>query len=246
MASLSPFSLLANTANFCALSAVLFQDYEHYTPHDEEIHKADAGGMLHVIAITIYSMEGVGLVLSLKSSCKRPQDFSYLLIGTLTCISLFMIVFGSAGYWAFGPATLAPITLNMANHWSSTFVKCALCLGLYLTFPVMMFPIWNIAESETMRKSARVCLRSTVVVLSVTVAYMVPNFGKFLALVGSSICTLLGFVFPSYFHLRVVGNDLPLYQKCIDLFLLIGGLSFGCLETYRSVKDLMAGELEGH
>ena len=26
--SLSPFSLLANTANFCALSAVLFQDYE--------------------------------------------------------------------------------------------------------------------------------------------------------------------------------------------------------------------------
>lgn len=246
LSSLSPFSLLANTANFCALTAVLVQDYKHYTPHNETIHKVDFGGMLHVIAITIYSMEGVGLILSLKSSCKRPQDFSFLLIATLTVISLFMVVFGSAGYWAFGPATLAPITLNMANTWSATFVKCALCLGLYLTFPVMMFPIWNIVESPTIRTRNRVLLRSSIVVTSALVAYMVPNFGKFLALVGSSICTLLGFVFPSYFHMYTVGRELPLHQKILDVFLLVGGFSFGCLETYRSIVDLLAGELEGH
>jgi proton-coupled amino acid transporter len=246
LSSLSPFSMLANAANFCALSAVLFQDYEHYTPHNDTIHKANTSGMLHVIAITIYSMEGVGLILSLKSSCKRPQDFSFLLIATLTVISLFMVVFGSAGYWAFGAATMAPVTLNMANHWSSTFVKCALCLGLYLTFPVMMVPIWNIIEPPTIHWRKRLLLRTSIVLCSAGVAYLIPNFGKFLALVGSSICTLLGFVFPSYFHLYTVGKELPFHEKVIDVCLLVGGLSFGCFETYRSIIDMMAGELEGH
>lgn len=52
----------------------------------------------------------------------------------------FVTVFGAAGYIGFGNATEAPITLNMASNWSTMFVKLALCLGLYLTFPIMMFP----------------------------------------------------------------------------------------------------------
>jgi len=243
--SLSPFSMLANTANFCALSAVLFQDYEHYTPHNDTIHKWNTDGLLYVIAITIYSMEGVGLVLSLKSSCKQPNDFTFLLISTLTVISLFMILFGSAGYWAFGSSTMAPITLNMASHWSATFVKCALCLGLYLTYPIMMFPIWNIIESPTISNRKRFVLRTVVVCVSAIIAYSVPNFGHFLSLVGSSICTLLGFVFPSYFHLYVLGKELPLYQVCIDVFLLVGGFLFGCVGTYQSIVAMRNGELEG-
>lgn len=244
LGSLSPFSTLASTANFCALIAVLFQDFENYVPHNDTIHKAKPEGILHVIAITIYSMEGVGLVLSLKSSCKKPQDFSCLLVTTLSTISVFMVIFGSAGYAAFGNATRAPITLNMAHHWSASFVKCALCLGLYLTFPIMMFPIWNIIETPATSGISRILVRSSVVVCSCFVAYMIPHFGKFLALVGSSICTLLAFIFPCYFHLSVVGRDLPLYQKCLDVVLLIGGFGFGCVNTYRSVLDLLAGELE--
>ncbi|KAG7359045.1 transmembrane amino acid transporter [Nitzschia inconspicua] len=251
--SLSPFSLLANTANFCALSAVLFQDYESYTPHNDNIHKVKWGGLLYVIAITIYSMEGVGLILSLKGSCKKPDFFSFLIISTLTVISLFTVVFGSAGYFAFGDGTLAPITLNMTAHWSATFVKCALCLGLYLTYPIMMFPIWSICEnshpmfsqSTATGRRNQIVMRASLVVLSAMVAYWVPNFGKFLSLVGSSICTLLGFVFPMYFHLYVLGKDLPIWQKALDAFLLIGGFLFGMMGTWESLVAMMQGELEG-
>lgn len=279
--SLSYFSMIANTANFCALSAVLFQDYEQYTPHNDTIHKwsGNIQGFIYVIAITIYSMEGVGLVLSLKSSCSpnNTTDFTYLLISTLTVISIFMVVFGSAGYWAFGIATEAPITLNMTSHWSATFVKCALCVGLYLTYPIMMFPIWTIIESPTTastlspptstvgttsatststpaatttsrtisNRSRRIMGRSGIVCCSAVIAYAVPNFGQFLALVGSSICTLLGFVFPSYFHLYTFGHELPTYQKILDCFLLVGGLLFGCFGTYQSVVAMIHGELEG-
>lgn len=247
--SLSPFSLLANTANFCALSAVLFQDYERYTPHNDTIHKVKWGGLLYVIAITIYSMEGVGLILSLKASYKKPERFSSLLTATLTVISLFMVVFGSCGYWAFGDNTLAPITLNLASHWSAVFVKCTLCLGLYLTYPIMMFPIWAICEAHPLIANGpdrhRVILRTSAVCCSALVAYAVPNFGKFLSLVGSSICTLLGFVFPSYFHLWALGKEMPVWQKGLDGFLLVGGLLFGLMGTFQSFTAMLEGELEG-
>jgi proton-coupled amino acid transporter len=247
--SLSPFSLLANTANFCALSAVLFQDYESYTPHNDTIHKIKWDGLIYVIAITIYSMEGVGLILSLKSSCKKPETFSFLVMSTLTAISLFMVLFGSCGYWAFGDKTEAPITLNLTNHWSAVFVKCALCLGLYLTYPIMMFPVWAIVETHPFITNGpevnRIILRTSAVCCSALVAYAVPNFGKFLSLVGSSICTLLGFVFPSYFHLWSLGKDLPIWQKGLDCFLLVGGFLFGLMGTYQSFMAMLEGELEG-
>jgi proton-coupled amino acid transporter len=247
--SLSPFSLLANAANFCALSAVLFQDYESYTPHNDSIHPVKWGGFLYVIAITIYSMEGVGLVLSLKGSAQKPQQFNWLLSSTIGVISIFMALFGAAGYWAFGNQTMAPITLNLTSHWSATFVKLALSLGLYLTYPIMMFPIWSIAEGWSARFAdhapTRRLMRASVVVLSTTVAYGMPNFGEFLSLVGSTVCTLLGFILPCYFHLKVLGHELPWWQYGLDVFLVVGGSVFGMLGTYQSLVAMGRGELEG-
>ncbi|CAJ1955199.1 unnamed protein product [Cylindrotheca closterium] len=245
--SLSPFSLLANTANFAALCSVLFQDYESYTPHNDTIHAIKWDGLWYVIAVTIYSMEGVGLILSLKGSSKNQQQFPKLFIGTITIISLFMAFFGAAGYVGFGNATDAPITLNMASNWSTMFVKLALCLGLYLTFPIMMFPIWNIFEGwneKIFRDSTlgRVCSRSSVVLMAATIAYSFPHFGKFLGLVGSSICTMLAFIFPCYFHLEVLGSELSWLQYSLDVTILIGAVLFALKGTYESVIGMMNGE----
>lgn len=255
MKRLSPFSLMANFANFAALSAVVYQDYESflsYDPlqHNKPIRAVNFDGLLYVIAITIYSMEGVGLVLSLESSCKDQSGFPWLLRGMLTFITSFMVFFGSAGYLAFGDQTVAPITLNLVNHfWAATFVKLGLGLGLYFTYPIMMFPIWSIAESLSSRVNddqiARVGFRSALVTLSAIVAYAVPDFGKFLSLVGSSICTILGFILPCYFHWAVFKGDSPLWQISLNWLLIVGGAAFGILGTYHSFLALFRGELNG-
>ena len=245
MKSLAPFSLLANGANACALMAVLFQDYESYTPHNDTIHRVKWEGFVYVIAITIYSMEGVGMILSLQSSCKQPSRFPLLLRTVITCISAFMAFFGAAGYWAFGNQTEAPITLNLAGHWSSTFVKLALCLGLYLTYPIMMFPIWAISERlyPILGESDkyRVSFRCGLVCISAFVGYAVPDFGKFLSLVGSSICTILGFILPCYFHIKTRSN-VAVWQYSLNVFLMVGGGIFGILGTYQSFVAMFEGE----
>lgn len=195
-------------------------------------------------------MEGVGLVLPLEASCKHPQSFPWLLWGMLVFITLFMVLFGLAGYFAFGDQTVAPITLNLTDHfWYATFVKCGLCLGLYFTFPVMMFPVWAITESLSMRmiddSHTRTVFRSLLVALSALVAYAVPDFGKFLSLVGSSICTILGFILPCYFHLVVLKEDLAIWQFTLNWFLIVGSTLFGILGTYNSFIALFHGEPNG-
>jgi solute carrier family 36 (proton-coupled amino acid transporter) len=253
---LAPFSLLANVSNFAAMSAVLLQDYESYSiydpaGHSEGVKAVDWSGLLYVAAVTIYSMEGIGLILSLEASAKNQKGFPWLLRGMLAIISLFMAVFGTAGYLAFGDGTVAPVTLNLVDHfWTATFVKCGLCLGLYLTYPIMMFPIWGILGSvfphSQNDKSSRAVIRTSIVMVSALVALGVPDFGKFLSLVGSSICTLLAFIFPCYFHLVALKGDLLVWQTLLDYFLMIGGALFGIMGTYNSVVAMLDGELEGN
>lgn len=256
MKHLSPFSMMANIANAAAFVAVLIQDWESYAEynpleHTEAVKAVKWNGFLYVIAITIYSMEGVGLILSLEASGKDRAGFPWLLRGMLTMITLFMAVFGSAGYLAFGDATRAPVTLNLgAEHfYAATFVKGSLCLGLYFTYPVMMFPIWQISEtlspSLAESKLQRIAFRSCLVVLSATVAYGVPDFGEFLSLVGSSICTILGFILPCYFHWAVLGSESPLWQIGLNWFLIVGASIFGMMGTYNSFVALLEGEGEG-
>jgi len=216
------------------------------------IQRVKWGGMMYVIAITIYSMEGVALILSLEASCKKPSMFPFLLQSVVGSITLFMAMFGTAGYWAFGDDTEAPITLNLAGHWIATFVKLALCFSLYFTYPVMMFPVWHILEASNTsggsssinsnNPKSKVAVRAGVVVASAFVAWSVPDFGKFLSLVGSSICTILGFICPCYFYLVCFGRDeIRMWQYALNCFLIVGGALFGMVGTYNSLVALLFG-----
>lgn len=113
----------------------------------------------------------------------------------------------------------------------------------------MMYPIWSIAESMSVyvreEDIVRVVFRTAVVITSTLVAYSVPDFGKFLSLVGSSLCTILGFILPTYFHLKILGDESPAWQIALNYFLLIGGALFGFLGTLTSFIAMMNGELEG-
>lgn len=291
MKTLSPFSLLADVCNLLGLGAVLFQDasvswhtYHHTTLTlvDNAVSPAHFHEILYVASVAVYSLEGVGLILPLESSCKNKEHFPTLLKSCILFVTILMAVFGTAGYMTFGDSTLAPITLNLTHGVSANFVKAALCLALYLTYPIMLFPVHDIVEETyhkfkqrlfpnsttttttskihtssnrtTHRPSSsspspsspssprpyrHVLFRASMVFVSAVVAYAIPDFGKFLALVGSSICTILGFILPGYFHLRAFGRSgLTTWELYVDLFLIAFGVVFGTLGTHRAFVNL--------
>ncbi|GAX23047.1 solute carrier family 36 [Fistulifera solaris] len=252
MSHLSPFSLLANCSNLLGLSAVLFQDWIQLEDHswvdrnteDDTVRAFQFGGLLFVVAVTLYSMEGVGLILSLESSCRNRAQFPSLLKTVVGGITIFMALFGSAGYWAFRSDTMAPITLNLGHSRAASLVQGALCVALYFTYPIMMFPVWNIAENRILelrpeQTCSRGLLRASIVLATAIVAFAVPDFGEYLSLVGSSICTILGFLFPAYFHLKVFGSELAVAQSLLSRALIVGGTLFAVIGTFQSMSNMI-------
>jgi proton-coupled amino acid transporter len=243
MKTLTPFSLIADVAILLGLGGVVFQDYEYYEYHHEVVQAAtNLNGLIYVASIAIYSMEGVNLVLPLESSCADRKGFPGLLMKVIAGITTLMVCFGVAGYVAFGSATEAPITLNLSTEgpWGKV-VKVALSLALYLTYPIMMFPVGHVLEDNF--ASFRQCsalTRALLVLLTSAVAYAIPHFGKFLGLLGSSICMVLGFLAPSYFHLKVFDrSELSHMEYIMDWGLLVLGSIMGVIGTYNSVLDLV-------
>lgn len=244
MKHLSPFSLLADIANLAGLIAVMVQDWKAYESYHEKTIEFDFRNILYVSSVALYSLEGVGMVLPLESSCMDRSWFPSLLQKTIFAITMLMCIFGTFGYFAFGNETEAPVTLNLDGI-TANIVKVALCLGLYLTYPIMMFPINQVMENLVLGHSSpdphRV-FRSFVVFLSALVAFVIPDFGKFLSLVGASICVVLGFILPGYFHLMSFErNELLFWEWIMDYFLMIFGVLFAIIGTSTSIGNLMSG-----
>lgn len=245
MKTLSPFSLIADVANLTGLSAVLLQDFESYVYHHESVAAVDFSNMVFVVGVSMYAFEGVALILPLESSCKDREGFPALLKKVIAGITLLMATFGTAGFVAFASSTCAPITLNLLGKFWATFVKMALSVALYLTFPIMMFPVneaiegcLSVKNNDSPPKPARF-FRVLLVILSTTIAYSIPNFGEFLNLVGSSICMLLAFILPCSFHILVMrGEGLQKWELVVDVTLIVLGVVFGVLGTYDSVKSI--------
>jgi proton-coupled amino acid transporter len=240
MSYLSPFSFIADISNITGLVAVMLQDYSAYQSYHESVITHNFSNVLYVASVSLYSLEGVGLVLPLESSCTDRNWFPSLLRNTIFGITSLMAVFGCFGYFAFGSNTLAPITLNLDGAWA-TIVKIALCLALYLTFPIMLFPVNEVMEDFVLSQASRPnrTFRTSVVFLSALIAYAIPDFGKFLSLVGASICSILGLILPGYFHMTAVGKELTFWQMLLDWFLIAFGVIFGIVGTLDAFVSLL-------
>ena len=117
----------------------------------------------------------------------------------------------------------------------------------------MMFPVSDVLEnlflSEKNSPPRRYCpsrtFRMGMVLTTAVIAYTIPNFGKFLELVGASICTLLGFILPCLFHMKVFGrSELKLWEQILDVSIIILGVFFGAVGTIEAIVKLMEDDEE--
>ncbi|KAL3762598.1 hypothetical protein ACHAWU_005801 [Discostella pseudostelligera] len=249
MKTLSPFSTVADIANLLGLTSVFIQDFK-YNTHSDNVKGVDFAGLVYVTSVCMYSLEGAGLILPLENSCANREDFPRILKQTLLGITLLMTFFGTCGYVAFADETASPISLNLKGE-TATFVQMALCLALYFTYPIMMFPVSDVLENlflSDLHKPPRTygpsrLLRICIVLLTATIAYTTPNFGHFLELVGASICTLLGFILPCIFHMQVFGRaESTKWERILHVCIIVIGIYFGVVGTVDAIGKLSNNE----
>lgn len=253
LSALAPFSIFADVCSVLAMAIVIKDDYSSFQGLDKVQTFTGWHALPFVFGVAVFCFEGVGMTLSLEASMKKPQKFGKVLCLAFFSLTSLYVSFGLAGYVAYGNETQDIVTLNLPNDWSAVAVKVGLCIALLLTFPVMMHPIHEMFEMKLIESCwfqkisvafpwvetvlFKILRAGSVVVLAI-LASSLPGFGVFVSLVGSTVCALLAFVFPSLFHLRAFRGCLHFSQKAIDLTILVCGIVFAIYGTYSTCVDV--------
>ena len=225
-----------------------YMDYDH---DDIEVLGA-LSALPFFFGVTSYCFEGVGMVLLLENSMQNKRNFTPILVSTVVIVTTLYATFGICGYLAFGNDTNAIITLNFDDVGGLvTLVKVFLCLGLFFTYPVMLFPVFEVLQPMLIRSNTledpmssqkkEVVLRAGIVLFTAVLAagipgkstacsrmcfivvdmhLSLPDFGRFISFIGSTCCSLLAFVLPALFHIRLfLDEPLTCTNRLHNLFL---------------------------
>ena len=195
--------------------------------------------------VAVYCYEGVGMVIPLESEMKDPGRFPSLLVSVIGGVTLLYGSFGMFGYLAFGDDTREIITLNLPEGMLPVAMKSALCIGLYFTHPLCLYPVHQILEAGCY--TARGCvarsqqngLRLALVSVTALCAITIPNFGIFLSLIGSSCAALLALILPSAFHLKLRWHTTGPLSKARDAAVLLIGVAAGIVGTLDAGRNLL-------
>lgn len=246
---LAVFSLFADFANAFAYCVVFWFDFAHFEKVQIHPQIARISGLPFFLGVAIYCYEGAGLILSLEASCASDSKdkFRTVFKVTLFLVTTLYIGFGACGYLSFGETTAQMITLNLPEGPFPAVVQLCLCFSLFFTYPIMMFPVALLLEKKLLPDGGRnsyypgSVLRACIVVLTGIVVLCIPNFSTLMAFFGSSCCTLLGFILPGVFHLRIFEGHLTKWELLIDIFIIFIGLVGAVIGTRDALLRLLAG-----
>jgi proton-coupled amino acid transporter len=166
-------------------------------------------GLALFFGTVIYLFEGIGLVLPLQAEMKEPKNFTrpygVLNVGVLVLTSL-VISFGFMGYWKFGEEVESSLIMNLPPDdafYQSVLIIVAVgvALGYAIQFYIpiqILFPLIrrsiNFADSNPL--ISEMLFRTVMVLVTFTVAILVPNIGLLISLIGAVCSNSLALVFP--------------------------------------------------
>ena len=110
--SLGPFSMLANLALMAGVVAVIVYIGDHFRWAPS--HPSLASLPLFFGQMTA-AIEGIGLVVPVESSMRRPSEFAGVLRSALAVLTVVLAVVGVLGFVTFGEDTRSIILLNMVR-----------------------------------------------------------------------------------------------------------------------------------
>ena len=172
------------------------------------------------IGTAIFTFEGVGLIIPIQESMKKPSEFPPVLAGVMIIITVVFISMGALSYAAFGSSTKTVILLNLPqdNKFVNS-VQFLYSLAILLSTPLQLFPAIRIMENGLFTRSGKFnpyikwkknAFRFVLVVMCALIAWGgAGDLDKFVALVGSFACVPLVYVYPVSPPLQLPGLYLP-------------------------------------
>ncbi|XP_017067393.1 proton-coupled amino acid transporter-like protein CG1139 isoform X1 [Drosophila eugracilis] len=254
---ISPVSLFANVALLFGLVATLtiaFSDGP--MPSVGDRHLFTGGAQLALFFGTaLFSYEGIALILPLRNSMRKPENFSTrfgVLNSTMFLTTALFIFTGFVSYVRWGEEVAGSITLNLVvEEIFSQVVKVVAALGVFLGYPIQFFVMIKILWPPLKRSNncaqkypitIQVCLRFIMVMMTFGVALVVPKLNLFISLIGALCSTCLAFVIPvmiDFVTRAQVPKGLGVWSYIKNILILTVAVLGIVTGTYQSIVEIV-------
>lgn len=185
------------------------------------------------IGASIFTFEGIGLIIPIHASMRHPEKFEPLLATVMLIITCIYTSVGALCYATFGSETQIEVINNFPQ--SSGLVNAVqllYALAVLIGNPVQLFPAMRILEARLFghrsgKKDPRIkwkknAFRTGLVALCCAISIAgSANLDRFVALIGSVACVPLVYVYPPFLHYRGVAETKA--ERAMDLGLVALG-----------------------
>ncbi|KAL6242260.1 hypothetical protein RBB50_010808 [Rhinocladiella similis] len=205
------------------------------------------------IGTAIFTFEGVGLIIPIQESMKKPHKFPEVLGIVMVIITVLFTSIGALSYAAYGSKTKTVVILNLPQDSKMVnAVQFLYSLAILLSTPLQLFPAIRIMENELFTRSGKYnpyikwqknIFRFFLVCVCSLIAWGgAGDLDKFVALVGSFACIPLVYIYPPMLHLKAVAKGS--WQRGLDYVVCVFGVA-GCVYTTVLTVQQWAGGSSG-
>ncbi|QYS96711.1 Aa_trans domain-containing protein [Trichoderma simmonsii] len=236
ISKLGPVALVADVFILIGLVYIWYYDIGSLARHGIEpsVKLFNPRDFPLTLGSAIFTFEGIGLILPIQSSMKKPHHFKGLLYFVMFLITAIFTSVGALCYATFGENTKIQIISNFPQDSPVVnSVQFLYSLAVLAGEPVQLFPAVRILETSifgeraTGKKSAAIKwkkngLRTLTIAVCIGVAVVgASDLDKFVALTGSFACIPLVYMYPAYLHLKGVAESKR--EKCLDILTIVVG-----------------------
>ncbi|KAH7133406.1 transmembrane amino acid transporter protein-domain-containing protein [Dactylonectria estremocensis] len=237
ISKLGPVALLADAFILIGLSYIWYFDIWALAKEGMEpsVRLFNPSDYTLTIGSAIFTFEGIGLILPIQSSMKKPEHFPNLLYFVMFLITIIFTSVGALCYATFGEGTKIQILSNFPQESPVVnAVQFLYSMAVLAGDPVQLFPAARIIETSifgelaTGKKSSAIkwkknALRTAIVGVCTAISMVgASDLDKFVALIGSFACVPLVYIYPAYLHYK--GAAEKTWVKVLDIALMVVGL----------------------
>ncbi|EPS43102.1 hypothetical protein H072_2878 [Dactylellina haptotyla CBS 200.50] len=215
-------------------------DIVHFNPQDWTLF----------IGTAIFTFEGIGLIIPIQESMKKPEKFPKVLGGVMILITAVFVSAGALGYAAWGSKTKTVVLLNLPqDNKFVNGVQFLYSIAILLSTPLQLFPAIRIMENGLFSKSGKYSnkvkwekntFRFFTVIATALIAWGgADDLDKFVALIGSFACIPLVYMYPPLLHYKAVASTK--LSKFGDVVLGIFGAGVMIYTTQQTIRSWYEG-----
>uniref|UniRef100_A0A0A9ZCL0 Proton-coupled amino acid transporter 4 n=2 Tax=Lygus hesperus TaxID=30085 RepID=A0A0A9ZCL0_LYGHE len=222
----------------------------------EHVSHAPKGAMDFFLAfgIILFSFGGASTFPTIQNDMIDRSQFKTSVYMGFAVILVLYLPISFASYFVFGDKTQPNIILSLGDGPNVLFANLFMALHLFMAFLIVVNPVcqdientFNVPHEFGMW---RCVVRTVLVLLMVIVGESIPQFSKILALVGGSTITLLTFVLPNFFYMRLCDQKsptwqrrkIPLHSRIYMWELILIGIFGGIAATYSAFHAIFSSQ----